>query len=111
MKEKTNAILRALLHAVSQNLGWKIFSLAAAILLWSYIVTSDPTITRDKAISDVEITVSGQSVLQSRDLALLTDPSVLDVGAALAGLAAVLCFAVIIVIIGKKNAKASARVG
>ena len=75
MKEKIKAILRALLHAVSQNLGWKIFSLVAAILLWSYIVTSDPTITRDKSIADVEITVSGQSVLQSRDLALLTDPS------------------------------------
>lgn len=75
MKEKINAILRALLHAFSQNLGWKIFSLAAAILLWSYIITSDPTITRDKTITDVEITVSGQAVLQSRDLALLTDPS------------------------------------
>ena len=74
MKEKIKAILRALLHAVSQNLGWKIFSLAAAILLWSYIVTSDPTITRDKTLGDIPITVSGQSVLQSRDLALLTDP-------------------------------------
>ncbi len=75
MKEKTKAVLRALLHAFSQNLGWKIFSLAAAILLWSYIVTSDPTITRDKSISDVAVTISGQTVLQSRDLALLTDPS------------------------------------
>jgi len=75
MKEKTKAVLRALLHAFSQNLGWKLFSLAAAILLWSYIVTSDPTITRDKSISDVAVTVSGQTVLQSRDLALLTDPS------------------------------------
>ena len=75
MKEKIKIILRALLHAFSQNLGWKVFSLVAATLLWSYIVTSDPTITRDKNISGVEITLSGQSVLQSRDLALLTDPS------------------------------------
>ncbi len=74
MKDRIKAILRALLHAVSQNLGWKIFSLAAAILMWSYIVSSDPTITRDKTISGVEIHTSGLSVLQSRDLALLTDP-------------------------------------
>lgn len=74
MKEKIKAVLRALLHAFSQNLGWKIFSLAAAILLWSYIVTSDPTITRDKTLSGVDITTSGLTVLQSRDLALLTDP-------------------------------------
>jgi len=75
MKDKIKPVLRALLHAVSQNLGWKIFSLVAAVLLWSYIVTSDPTITRDKTISGVEITSSGLSVLQSRDLALLTDPA------------------------------------
>ena len=73
MKEKIKPILRALLHAVSQNLGWKICSLIAAILLWSYIVSSDPTITRDKTLTGVRITTSGLTVLQSRDLALLTD--------------------------------------
>lgn len=73
MKEKIKPVLRALLHAVSRNLGWKIFSLAAAVLMWSYIISSDPTITRDKTLAGVEITPSGLTVLQSRDLALLTD--------------------------------------
>ena len=73
MKEKIKPILRALLHAVSQNLGWKIFSLVAAIVMWTYIIASDPTITRDKTLTGVEITTSGLTVLQSRDLALLTD--------------------------------------
>ena len=79
MKDKIKPVLRALLHAVSQNLGWKIFSLAAAILMWSYIISNDPTITRDKTLSvpGSEITTSGLSVLQSRDLALLTDPTTL----------------------------------
>ncbi len=75
MKEKIKGVLRALLHAFSQNLGWKIFSLVAAILLWSYIISNDPTITRDKTVSNVQITTSGLTVLQSRDLALLTDPA------------------------------------
>ncbi len=79
MKEKINAVTRALLHAFSQNLGWKIFSLVAAILMWSYIISNDPTITRDKTLSvpGSEITTSGLAVLQSRDLALLTDPTTL----------------------------------
>jgi len=79
MKEKIKPILRALLHAVSQNLGWKIFSLVAAVLMWTYIISNDPTITRDKTLSipGSELTTSGLSVLQTRDLALLTDPSTL----------------------------------
>lgn len=77
MKERIKSIFRAILRALSQNLGWKLFSLAAAILIWSYIVSNDPTITRDKtlSISGSEITTSGLSVLQSRELALLTDPT------------------------------------
>lgn len=68
-------VLRKMLHAVSQNLGWKVLSLLVAIFLWSYIVSSDPTITRDKTLAGVDITTSGLSVLRSRDLALLTDPT------------------------------------
>jgi len=75
MKEKIKRFLQMILHAVSRNLGWKIFSLIIAILMWSYIISSDPTITRDKTLTNVEITTSGLSVLQSRDLALLTDPT------------------------------------
>ncbi len=69
--------LRTFVNVISRNLGWKIFSLLAAVLLWSYLISSDPTITRDKTISGVEITTSGLSVLNSRELALLTDPAAL----------------------------------
>lgn len=77
MKEKIKRALMALLHAVSRNLGWKLFSLAVAVVLWFYIVSSDPTITREKVITGVDISTSGLSVLQSRDMALLTDPTTL----------------------------------
>ena len=75
MKDKIKLFLQMILRAVSRNLVWKIFSLVVAVLMWSYIISSDPTITRDKTLTNVEITTSGLSVLQSRDLALLTDPT------------------------------------
>lgn len=75
MKEIIKAFLRLLWSILARNLGWKLFSLAAALFLWSYIVTSDPTITQDKVVSGVEVVANGLSVLQSRDLALLTDPT------------------------------------
>ncbi len=55
------------------NLAWKILSLFIAVLLWSYVISSDASITRDVSLSGVDVIVSGQSVLQGRELALLTD--------------------------------------
>ncbi len=75
--EGIKRIFQIFLNAISRNLGWKIFSLIAAVLLWSYLISNDPTITRDKTITNVEITTSGLSVLNSRELALLTDPTTL----------------------------------
>lgn len=74
-REGIKGFLLTVFNVLSRNLGWKVFSLVAAIMLWSYLITSDPTITRDKTISNVEITTSGLSVLNSRELALLTDPT------------------------------------
>ena len=62
----------------SHNLGWKIVSIATALLLWSYIISADSTITQLKMLANVDVTTSGLTVLQSRDLALLTDPTQFD---------------------------------
>ena len=56
-----------------RNLGWKILSLFIAVLLWSYVISNDSSITRDVSLSGVDVIISGQSVLQGRELALLTD--------------------------------------
>ena len=64
---------RRLYRLVAHNLGWKILSLLIAVLLWSYVISSDSSITRDVSLSGVAVIVSGQSVLQGRELALLTD--------------------------------------
>lgn len=58
---------------VSHNLVWKILSVLVAVLMWSYIVSADSSITRTKTLSGVEVSLSGQSVLQSRLLAVVLD--------------------------------------
>ncbi|MBO4884901.1 MAG: hypothetical protein J5602_06280, partial [Clostridia bacterium] len=70
--------LSRLWRITSNNLGWKIVSVAAALLLWSYIISADSTITQNKMLANVDVTTSGLTVLQSRDLALLTDPTEFD---------------------------------
>ena len=63
---------------LAHNLGWKIVSIVCAVFLWSYIISVDSSITSIKTLANVEIATSGLTILQSRDLALLTDVSTLD---------------------------------
>ena len=63
---------------LAHNLGWKIVSIVCAMFLWSYIISVDSSITSIKTLANVEISTSGLTILQSRDLALLTDVSALD---------------------------------
>lgn len=63
---------------LAHNLGWKIVSIVCAMFLWSYIISVDSSITSIKTLANVEISTSGLTILQSRDLALLTDVSAFD---------------------------------
>ena len=65
-------------HIITRNLGWKVASVLIALLLWSYIISADSTITQLKLLANVDVITSGLTVLQSRDLALLTDPTDID---------------------------------
>lgn len=64
--------------SLSRNLGLKLVSVIFALFLWSYVIASSPAITQEKTLSDVNVTVSGQTVLSSRGLASLTDLGSLD---------------------------------
>ena len=57
-----NALSR-LWRITSNNLGWKIVSIAAALLLWSYIISADSTITQVKTLANVDVATSGLTVL------------------------------------------------
>ncbi|MEG0934677.1 MAG: CdaR family protein [Clostridia bacterium] len=65
-------------RVLSKNLGLKLLSVVCALFLWSYVISSSPTITREKTLGAIDVTVSGQSVLASRGLAVLTDIGDLD---------------------------------
>jgi hypothetical protein len=73
MLRKLFALLKRFLKAfwgsLSHNLGLKLLSLLFAVLLWSYVVSSNPSITRHKLISGIDAYVTNQSVLNAYGLA------------------------------------------
>lgn len=79
MKSKILAFLKRFAKAfwasLSHNLGLKLLSLLLAVLLWSYVVSSNPSITRTKDINGLTAYLSNESVLNSNRLALASDPS------------------------------------
>ena len=72
-KDGIGKLLPRLWKALSHNLIYKLLSVLIALGLWSYVLYANPSITREKTLSGVDITLSGQSVLSSRGLALSTD--------------------------------------
>ena len=72
-KASAKSILTRAWGLISRNLLWKILSIVFAVMLWSYVISADSSITRTKSIGGVDVTVSGLSVLQSRGLAVLMD--------------------------------------
>ena len=74
--------VRWIVGSLSNNLGYKLLSLLMAILLWNYVITTNTNITRTKTVFGLTGSLSGQSVLNSNQLAMTEDPT-----DALAGLA------------------------
>ena len=72
-KSGIKKLLPHLRRALSHNLAYKLLSVLIALCLWGYVLYANPSITRDKVLSGVDITVTGQSVLSSRGFALATD--------------------------------------
>lgn len=75
MKDKLVQLSKAVWSAMSRRTLLKLLSFAFAIMLWSYVISSSPSITRTKTIDDLTGYVSGQATLEIYKLALLTDPT------------------------------------
>ena len=67
--------LRWIIGSLSNNLGYKLFSLLLAILLWNYVISTNTSITRPKTIYNLTGNISGQSALNSNQLAMTEDPT------------------------------------
>lgn len=66
--------VRWIIGSLSNNLGYKLLSLLLAILLWNYVIATNTSITRTKAIFNLTGTVSGLSTLSENKLALSESP-------------------------------------
>lgn len=73
MKDKLVQFGKAVWAAMSRHTLLKLSSFVFAIMLWSYVISSSPSITRTKTIGNLTGYVSGQATLEVYGLALLTD--------------------------------------
>ena len=73
LREVLRQIWRAIRESATRHVGVKILSIVLAIFLWAYVVSSDTSITRSKVLSGVGVQLTGQTILQRNNLALLTD--------------------------------------
>ena len=73
LREVLRQIWRAIRESATRHVGVKILSIVLAIFLWGYVVSSDTSITRSKVLSGVGVQLTGQTILQRNNLALLTD--------------------------------------
>lgn len=66
---------RSLTALVESKTFLKIFSLLTAVLIWSVLVASDGTLTREKVFPNAPVSVSGEAVLKSRGYIVMDDIS------------------------------------
>ncbi len=65
------------LDALIRHPVLKLCSLFIAVLLWSVLIASDGTLTREKSFPNVEVTVVGQDALRARGMVVMEDVSAL----------------------------------
>ncbi|MGI6172547.1 MAG: YbbR-like domain-containing protein [Christensenellales bacterium] len=67
-----------LLVLLTKNLRLKALSLVIGVVLWFYVLYSNPNLTRSMTLTDLNAIVTGQTVLSNRGLALVTEQSALS---------------------------------
>lgn len=63
--------LKRLLHAVTNNWGWKLGSLALAVCLWGILITMDTSLPREKVIEGVRVTIANASTLRTNGMVVV----------------------------------------
>ena len=57
-------------RTVLSNFWQKVFSLVLAVAMWCFVLTNDTTITRERTLTNMYVTTTNQSTLDSRQLAI-----------------------------------------
>lgn len=72
IKQLARDILRSIWSSMSHGFWLKLLSVLIAVILWSYVITTNPAITRPKVV-DVDIRLTGETSFKNQNLALVTD--------------------------------------
>lgn len=76
-------ILQMLWRVARKNWGFKLLALLIAIVMWSGLITQDPTLTREKVFNDVTISVTGTEAIKRNGMIVTTNLDELLEGAQL----------------------------
>jgi YbbR domain-containing protein len=71
------SLLTVAARALARHPFTKLVSLLIAVALWSVLIASDGSLTREKVFQNVEVTVSGQDALKARGMIVMEDLSTL----------------------------------
>ncbi len=66
-------VMGILWSTARQNWGFKLLALVLAIVLWSGLITQDPSLTREKQFTDVKISLSGSDSMKRNGLIVVND--------------------------------------
>lgn len=62
-----------LLDMLKHNWQFKLLALLIAVALWSFLITQDPTLTRERVFSDVTVTVAGTDAIKRNGFIVTSD--------------------------------------
>ena len=71
--KRGQAVIFRLWHMLRHNLGWKVLALFLAVALWAGLITQDPTLTREKTLNDVPVTITGADTLKRNGLIVTSE--------------------------------------
>ena len=80
-ESRLHAVGQAVLHFLVNNWPFKLISVLLAIVLWSGLITQDPTLTREKNFTDVTISVTGEESMKRNGFIVVSDLSEVTQGA------------------------------
>ncbi|MDD2648014.1 MAG: CdaR family protein [Eubacteriales bacterium] len=76
-KQREKLSVKEALHLfgklLSHNWQWKICSLFVAVIIWSVLISQDPSMTREKTFNDVQLSVVGQDTLKTRGYVVVSN--------------------------------------
>ena len=72
-REETENLGKQILKKITQYWPYKVVALLLATFIWSALIAQDPTITREKVISDATVTVAGMETIKRNGFIVTND--------------------------------------